>query len=369
MSAAGAVPRTPAGMDRVLTQMTAGIASVESSQGSVVKLPKSELDLLKQIEIARDFMLDVLKNPDPGRVLLQEIFAGDCTRIARIQSVCENVEFFSEANSEDQRLRMCLSACESVEKVLVDLGMGETLAKAVAMERSSVRGGDGDDDGADAVSDECMQHVGLALAAEAVAIEFEKEGSTLQAVQKYEECHSELAAAIALVPAGDDDLQQLEVHRKQVGERIEYLKSVDGETLDVPLQDQIQPVDLRMHKSKKRRRRYIAACVAVGATGGIIVLGPVALVGAAGAAVIGGACGVAAMVGGATGAFCATRDGKVGDRAQAVGEVVVGGAEKVGEVGARGAEKMWGRERLSLDANRRPHSMRRRSNSRTSVTM
>eukprot|EP00931_Biecheleriopsis_adriatica_P058502 TRINITY_DN34851_c0_g1_i1.p1 TRINITY_DN34851_c0_g1~~TRINITY_DN34851_c0_g1_i1.p1 ORF type:complete len:468 (-),score=133.21 TRINITY_DN34851_c0_g1_i1:53-1372(-) len=114
-------------IDGVISQMLKAKAKVTSSKGSIVSLPKAELDLLGQVEVARDLVMSVLGNCD--RTLLQDVFGGDCTRIAQVRALCESIGL-SEMNQGDQRLPTCLRACESMEKILVDLGMDEALQAA-----------------------------------------------------------------------------------------------------------------------------------------------------------------------------------------------------------------------------------------------
>lgn len=128
-------------VDNVMDRMVAAIGRVKSSQGSIVSLPKAELDLLAQIEIARDIMMEALKYQG-DRAQLRDIFGGNCARIARIRAICESIEF-SEMNSGDQRLRTCLRSCESVEKVLIDLGDGEALRSAQARLAEAIQQGSG----------------------------------------------------------------------------------------------------------------------------------------------------------------------------------------------------------------------------------
>lgn len=117
-------------VDTVMDRMIAVVARVKASQGSLVSLSKAELDLLAQIELARDLMMEALKNQN-DRTLLRDIFGGDCARLVRIRAICESIEF-SDMNKSDQRLPTCLRACQSVEKVIIDLGDGEALRKAQA---------------------------------------------------------------------------------------------------------------------------------------------------------------------------------------------------------------------------------------------
>lgn len=115
-------------IDTVVGKMLAAVEKVKQSQGSIVSLPKAELDLLGQIEIARDVMAEVLRNQN-DRTLLQDVFGGDCARLVKIQTMCNSIEL-SAMNRQDQRLPTCLNVCRSIEKVIVELGDGEALRKA-----------------------------------------------------------------------------------------------------------------------------------------------------------------------------------------------------------------------------------------------
>jgi hypothetical protein len=126
-------------VDKVLDRMVASVTRVKNSQGSLVSLPKAELDLLAQIELARDLMMEALKNQS-DRTQLREIFGGSCARLVRIRAVCESIEF-SDMNKSDQRLPTCLRACQSVEKVIIDLGDGEALRKAQASLAAAIKEG------------------------------------------------------------------------------------------------------------------------------------------------------------------------------------------------------------------------------------
>ncbi|CAE8586041.1 unnamed protein product, partial [Polarella glacialis] len=128
--------KAAAHMDKVIDRMLAANKKAKSSKGSIVSLPKAELDLLSQIELARDFIMEVLKNQN-DRTQLQDVFGGDCTRLASIRAICESIEF-SDMNKGDQRLSTCLRACASVENIVVDLGFGEDLRKAQDSARTAM---------------------------------------------------------------------------------------------------------------------------------------------------------------------------------------------------------------------------------------
>jgi len=88
------------------------------------------IDLLKGIENLRNMQLDSLKDQTPkGRALFVEVFGGDCRRIARLHAILEAVMSTSYAQL-DTRVPDCLEACESVEAVLIDMGLNWQLDKA-----------------------------------------------------------------------------------------------------------------------------------------------------------------------------------------------------------------------------------------------
>jgi len=119
---------TVAGVDELLLKMEGSLGKVAAAQGSIVKLPKAELDILKHYEAARDLMQEAVKSPD--RTLLIAIFGGDCSRIARVRAVLEACEF-SEKMATDQRIQHTKDACETIEKVLADAGLGSQLKQAL----------------------------------------------------------------------------------------------------------------------------------------------------------------------------------------------------------------------------------------------
>lgn len=121
-------------IDAILDKMQNSMEQMEALQGKMVKLRNAETECLKAFEAARDIMLEMLSKPDPGRELLQNIFGGDCVRIARIR-LCLDTAKFSDGNAKDQRINGCNEAATSVEKVLEDLGLGAALRAAMEAEK------------------------------------------------------------------------------------------------------------------------------------------------------------------------------------------------------------------------------------------
>eukprot|EP00439_Symbiodinium_sp_Y106_P026480 s1001_g3.t1 len=132
-------PRTSEGMDHILQTMEVAWRQVNTARGSTVKLANPEHNLLVSLECARDFMLGLLTEPDPGRQRLGEIFGGDCSRIARVRAILDGATL-SHRNCTDDRISSCMSAVKSVEAVLKkDCGVGRRLSEAQRKELTRLR--------------------------------------------------------------------------------------------------------------------------------------------------------------------------------------------------------------------------------------
>eukprot|EP00927_Polykrikos_kofoidii_P023598 TRINITY_DN21689_c0_g1_i1.p1 TRINITY_DN21689_c0_g1~~TRINITY_DN21689_c0_g1_i1.p1 ORF type:complete len:868 (-),score=191.57 TRINITY_DN21689_c0_g1_i1:39-2507(-) len=104
--------------------------------------------MLEECGAVRDVMMEVLRiesgRNSGGRQLLLEIFAGECRRVARARALLEVVlllksqQCLAEKNDGDQRPQGGVSACESVEQVLRDLGLTYALKRAQEQERERV---------------------------------------------------------------------------------------------------------------------------------------------------------------------------------------------------------------------------------------
>lgn len=117
-------------IDSLLVGIEISLQKVDATQGSLVKRTKAELDLLAKLEGARDSAATILKSGD--RALLQEIFGGDCTRIARLRAAVNAVRL-SKMNRNDQRLPTCEKMVSSVESLLKEQEkLGTKLAEAEA---------------------------------------------------------------------------------------------------------------------------------------------------------------------------------------------------------------------------------------------
>ncbi|CAE7778449.1 unnamed protein product [Symbiodinium pilosum] len=124
-------------IDAVLSKMEIAAEKVELYCNSKVKLPMAELDYLKTLEDARDFMTMMVTKTSDNRQQLADIFGGDCSRIARIRTVLDGV-VLSDMNCNDQRVRTCTEACATIEKVLEDMGLGWCLKKACDEQKANL---------------------------------------------------------------------------------------------------------------------------------------------------------------------------------------------------------------------------------------
>ncbi|CAJ1356332.1 unnamed protein product [Effrenium voratum] len=118
----------------MLAQMEVAYRRVETCT-SRVKLESAEINLLKVLEQARDVMTASLMSV--SRELLQEVFGGSCFRTAKIRAVLDALRL-SPDRAGDLRLQGCRNACESVEQVLKDLGLGAALRKAQEAESQAL---------------------------------------------------------------------------------------------------------------------------------------------------------------------------------------------------------------------------------------
>eukprot|EP00930_Biecheleria_cincta_P033962 TRINITY_DN23501_c0_g1_i2.p1 TRINITY_DN23501_c0_g1~~TRINITY_DN23501_c0_g1_i2.p1 ORF type:complete len:477 (-),score=104.91 TRINITY_DN23501_c0_g1_i2:88-1518(-) len=243
------------GIDEILKRLVLALTKIESSQKSAVRLPKAEIDFLGQLELARNHLLDTLHKHD--RSVLLAVYGGDCSRIARIRALCEAVNF-SQMNAGDQRLSTCLSACSSVEQVIVDKGFGRQLQEAQQNEKETI---EAEDDGS---YDECIKHVAAASVAESEALVLEQVENSAAALVKYQACQASLEAAIAAAPKDSADYLKLKVHCDEVKAKVCHLRSLEegsGDPGDTEIR--IVPVDLGMQRNKARGKKLMGAIISI----------------------------------------------------------------------------------------------------------
>lgn len=114
----------------------------ESPNKMTVALKRALFGVFEPVGLARDFMEGLLAHESgtQHRPQLQEVFGGDCHRIARISAVLDLITELLQRRrlSRDDRLTSCRSRCESVMSVLKDSGLSERLAQAEVEEKEKV---------------------------------------------------------------------------------------------------------------------------------------------------------------------------------------------------------------------------------------
>lgn len=178
--------------------------------------------------------------------------------------------------------------------------------------------------------DACIRQVRSASEVENEAIELDRAGRVQEAIAKYEQCERQLATAIDLaLPDHVADKPKLIQHRQEILDRLGHLRSLRGNNAPtIPVEQQIKAVQLGMQATGAATgavnaaggAKTMAACAALGAAGGFVVLG----------GVLGG--GIAAVGGAAGAAYVATRQDKAGQAARSAGHVAVRGVEKAAEL-------------------------------------
>lgn len=128
------MPASAEEIDQLLKSIEASLIKIDVAQGSIVKLPKAELDFLVHVEHLRDAIADILKSGD--RDTLKSIFGGDCVRTARLKTTLSAVRL-SEMNANDQRLHTCQNSCQAVVDVLNDMDLGFVLEQALTAQKKS----------------------------------------------------------------------------------------------------------------------------------------------------------------------------------------------------------------------------------------
>lgn len=245
-----------------------------------------------------------------------DIFGGDCERIAQLRVICETVRF-SDMSSSDQRLSMCLSQIVSVEKVLEDLGFRDALQRAMERERLAATEVD---DGSHDASIEQLAH---AAVESAKALEQEQARDTAGALASYEASLAALSTAVASMPPGDPDIPKVQAHMEQIDTRRTYLSGLGPkEEPTIPPEEHVQCPQLSVYKNREKRDKLILACAAVGVSGGLVMLGPLAVLGTGAAMTVAALTGTA-CAGGALGGYCATREDGLGDTARGVGQAAL----------------------------------------------
>lgn len=117
-------------IDELLQQIKQSHNDIAAHKSSMVKLRAHEIDMLRHMESFRDSVRATLKgsSSEDGRGKLNACFGGDCVRIATFRAIIDATTF-STMNACDKRIPDSSDACEEMEGVLKDMGLGRTLEK------------------------------------------------------------------------------------------------------------------------------------------------------------------------------------------------------------------------------------------------
>lgn len=117
-------------IDAIIRDMETALEGIQKAKGGMVKLRKAELNLNGAMERIRDAMLESLEaSTGTDRQEVDDLFGGDCTRIARIQQCLEGARFTAAMGGEGLK-ETAMKACISVIDVLNDMGRGAKLKAA-----------------------------------------------------------------------------------------------------------------------------------------------------------------------------------------------------------------------------------------------
>lgn len=229
---------------------------------------------------------------------------------------------------EHHHFRACLQACGAVEKVLHDLGLEQHLESATQQERQALQ---------DPHVHESLQHVRLASDMQREAERLAREGDIDRAMEAYTECKRLVNAAATVAKAehlfrlaarrasarrsiasvsskepggavaaggmavSEKDVTVLEDFERRLDSRMAALsnpssnaagaadvRAIGNDGSEDDSAHLIDPERLEM-SSESHRQRVVCAMAALGAAGGLIVLGPVGITAGVTAAILGGA--------------------------------------------------------------------------------
>lgn len=127
---------SPASIDAIIKRMENLLETIDHAQGRRVKLRKAEMDLNPQMGKIRDAMNNILRfSTRTGRSTVDNLFGGDCMRIARIRQCLQSARFSTamggnETMGGNEMKATALEACQAVENVLIEMGQGSQLRAA-----------------------------------------------------------------------------------------------------------------------------------------------------------------------------------------------------------------------------------------------
>mmetsp|Transcript_65693 Transcript_65693/g.137325 ORF Transcript_65693/g.137325 Transcript_65693/m.137325 type:complete len:356 (-) Transcript_65693:229-1296(-) len=330
--------KSPEDIDKILQEIE---TALELQELSMVKSERREYNVISKLEAVQKYMEALLRDSS-GRDKLVEVFGGDCVRLARYRLACEDSQLSDRVAS---RLAACTRTCESLESVIGELGLSQRLLEA-KQSIEETRAAHEEDDGTHEDGDEhnVLPHLASIAVMGSEAIACEQAGDMTSALEKYRECGKNIQTAILVYRAiqkfkeglhaegASTDIEALEAHAQQLQQRVEYLENLDPATDGndlIGVEEHIQAPELAAAKDKKKRKKVLASCAAIGAAGGVVLLGPFSAMLAVGGAIVAGA--VSAGV--------ASQDTALGDRVYSAGEKGLHKAGKAVEKAAAAADE------------------------------
>ncbi|CAK9081155.1 Uncharacterized protein SCF082_LOCUS38658 [Durusdinium trenchii] len=132
--------RSAEAFDAILAKLEIALSKADAADPTrnAVRFQGIVLDLFSHIEAARSLMMEVLRSENVNRTILQHVFGGDCVRISRARAVVESAAQMN-LRGRHKMAADCLRACECVEQVLSDLGLGFSLRQAQIRERELLK--------------------------------------------------------------------------------------------------------------------------------------------------------------------------------------------------------------------------------------
>jgi len=175
---------------------------------------------------------------------------------------------------------------------------------------------------------QCVELATEASFIESQAMELDREGDSEGATEAYRRAAARLMEAVEACPEEHPDQQVIEQHAQEVLMRVLYLEGLEGADAEIPLEEHIHGVQLTMEcgvpwvptltspssgagrqqadgltrSPKEEKTKVMGAAAAIGASTGLILMGPVS---------------AAAL--GAVAAYATTREDKTGSAVRQVG--------------------------------------------------
>merc|ERR1712218_247910 len=213
--------------------------------------------------------------------LLREIFEGNSIELlAHFESLCYKVEL---KVSNDKRRTDLIQRIATCEELLVNLGYADQMRLARIAEMTEVEEVEAE------VSpvEEAVPHLTDVAFFGAQALAYEQVFDFATAAETYGRATSALRAAITVGQAViklkasigkpeaylENDLLQLQRLESQTSTRIEHLQSLEPGATPIPVQEQIEPVELSFHQDFKITKKMMHSYVGWAFLAGVSVGG------------------------------------------------------------------------------------------------